>query len=121
VTGFRGSLPFAHADVHAKENTVSWRPEKKHDAASLLFTVCALDAANSVPWADFDGRLERGAKAFEVRRALTKKTLRKLISEYKKNRIEQADEIPVNLYGLNVSEGRGKKLDAEIASIVDDA
>jgi hypothetical protein len=119
VTGFRGSLSFAHAEVHAKENTVSWRPEKKHDAASLLFTVCALDAANSVPWADFDRRLGRGAKAFEVRRSLTKKTLTDLIIEYKKTRIDQADEI--HLYGVNVSRNRGKELNSKIASIVKDA
>jgi hypothetical protein len=118
VTGFRGSLPFAHADVHAKENTMSWHPEKKHDAASLLFTVCALNVANSVPWADFDGRLGRGAKAFDVRRAHTKTILAELISEYKKTRIDQADEI--QLYGVKISD-RVQKLQTQIASILKDA
>jgi hypothetical protein len=117
VTGFRGSLPFAHADVHGRENTASWRPEVKHDAASLLFTVCALDVANSVPWVDFNGRLEPGAKAFDVRRALTKKTLKKLIREYK-TRMDQADER--KLYGVKVRD-RAEKLDTKIADIVNDA
>jgi hypothetical protein len=118
VTGFRGSLPFAHADVHGRENTASWGPEKKHDAASLLFTVCALDVANSVPWADFNGRLEPDADAFDVRRALTKKTLKKLIREYKNTSADPTDER--ELYGVKVSD-RAEKIDTKIAYIVNDA
>jgi hypothetical protein len=116
VTGFRGSLPFAHADVHAKENTQSWLPKKKHDAASLLFTVCALGVANSVPWAGFDGRLGQQAKALEVRRALTKKTLKELISDY--------DGISVHLYGWKVGkdgETRSATVVSRIEDIVNDA
>jgi hypothetical protein len=78
-----------------------------------------LYAGNPVPWADFDGRLEQGAKAFEVRRTLTKEALANLISDYKKNTTEQADE--VHLYGVNVSRDRGNRLDTEIESIVKDA
>jgi serine/threonine protein kinase len=119
VTGFRCSLPFAHADVHEKENTVSGFPDEKHGDASLFFTVCALDVANLVPWADFDGRLGRGANAFVVRRALIKKALKKLITEYKNTSADQADEI--HLYGMNVSGGRVTKIDTKIAGIVNDA
>jgi hypothetical protein len=76
-----------------------------------------LDVANSVPWVDFNGRLEPGAKAFDVRRALTKKTLKKLIREYK-TRMDQADER--KLYGVKVRD-RAEKLDTKIADIVNDA
>jgi hypothetical protein len=118
VTGFRGSLPFAHADVHGRGNAASWSPEKKHDAASLLFTICALNVANSVPWADFNGRLKPGTNAFDVRRALTKTTLRELIREYKNTSADPADKR--ELYGVKVRD-RAEKIDTKIADYVDDA
>ena len=57
VVGFRGALPFAHAEVHGKENTQRWHPEAKHDLASLGFSIAAYMSDQSVPWHGFYKRI----------------------------------------------------------------
>ena len=82
VIGFRGSLPFAHASVHAKCNTQRWTPQEDHDNIPLLFTVCALSKENPVPWPAFTSRLSQkdNEEAFGSRRHDTEQALVTLIS-----------------------------------------
>jgi serine/threonine protein kinase len=75
VKGFYGTLPFAHAEVHKKANTQEWIPRAKHDKASLLFTLFALDAGTPVPWSGFNRRLDEDTGVLKKRRDDTKKFL----------------------------------------------
>ena len=75
--GFRGSLAFAHQEVHQKRNTTVWRPMPKHDTASLLSTICALSTGVPIPWQGFYERDPDNA-CFLDRREQTKKSLRAL-------------------------------------------
>jgi hypothetical protein len=79
IVGFRGSLAFAHAFIHGKENTVEWSPKEEHDLASLAFSVAALMHTRAVPWDGFSRRLGNDASAkelFEERRTLARKLLK---------------------------------------------
>jgi hypothetical protein len=53
VVGFRGSLAFAHVEIHKKESTQRWKPAPKHDFASLAFSVAAFIHGRAVPWDGF--------------------------------------------------------------------
>lgn len=75
VQGFRGSLPFAHADIHKRGNNDLWKPQPNHDIASLLFTLCALTLGQSVPWEGFCKRVCDDS-VFESRRSQTMTSLK---------------------------------------------
>ena len=75
--GFRGSLAFAHREVHQKRNRTAWRPMPKHDTASLLFTICALSTGVPIPWQGFYER-NPDTTCFLDRREQTMKSLRAL-------------------------------------------
>ena len=76
LRGFQGSLPFAHAAIHAKTNTQVWSPIPEYDFASLLFTICALKKGVAVPWHGFTKRLSNGEDdALKDRRNQTKGVL----------------------------------------------
>jgi hypothetical protein len=81
VKGFYGTLPFAHAEVHKKANTQEWIPRAKHDKASLLFTLFALDAGTPVPWSGFNRRLDEDTGVLEKRRDDTKKFLKTFVEK----------------------------------------
>ena len=74
VKGFRGSLAFAHREVHQKSNEKFWCPMPKHDNASLLFTICALSTGVPIPWQGFYER-NPDEECFSDRREQTKKAL----------------------------------------------
>ena len=79
VVGFRGSLPYAHAKVHAKAR---WWPKKEYDTVPLLFTVCALSMGQIVPWPQFTGRLSHSTDpAFVARSEDTVKELQNLLAK----------------------------------------
>lgn len=113
VVGFRGSLPFAHAEVHAKTNNQRWKPAPEHDFASLMFTVCALWEENSVPWPAFNARLGKRDTAFKHRRDRTKEKLVDLFKEQKEGRLVLCD--------TDVSKFREKKFKSFIAQRIKDA
>jgi hypothetical protein len=80
IVGFRGSLAFAHASIHAKKNTVAWSPTEDHDLASLAFSVAAFMHTRAVPWDGFSRRLGNDnsvAELFEARRTLAGELLDK--------------------------------------------
>jgi serine/threonine protein kinase len=51
---FRGCPPFAHSDL-LHPALKKWKPDDKHDMASLSFTIASLLAGRSVPWFGFSG------------------------------------------------------------------
>ena len=116
VHGFRGSLPYAHAAVHAKANTVTWKPRDVHDIASLMFTVCALVEENSVPWPGFSARLDQGNQAFENRRDITQKKLVGLLRDYQGCSGEQ-----IMIHGMDVSAVRAAHFESKIKSHLENA
>jgi hypothetical protein len=77
MVGFCGSLTFAHADIHRKENTYEWNPKNEHDLASLAFSVAAFMHVRAVPWDGFSRRLGKAEELFTERRALAGKLLDK--------------------------------------------
>jgi serine/threonine protein kinase len=54
LSQFRGCPPFAHDDL-LHQGLEKWRPDEKHDMASLSFTIASLLAESSVPWFGFNG------------------------------------------------------------------
>lgn len=122
--GFRGSLPFAHAEVHAKTNGQPWKPKAVHDNASLLFTVYALREMKAVPWSGFHGRLSKNANAFQVRREETKKALLDLITKYQDSfnaldELEKTTRLVISLYGLgSISTTQQPKVMTAIENLV---
>jgi serine/threonine protein kinase len=50
VVGFRGSLTFAHAEIHYNENAKAWKVEEKHDFVSLAFSIATFVHGRAVPW-----------------------------------------------------------------------
>ena len=77
AVGFRGSLAFAHREVHQKGNTTAWTPKPNHDTASLLFTICALNTGVPIPWEGFYERKPHD-RCFVDRREKTEKALEAL-------------------------------------------
>jgi hypothetical protein len=76
VVGFRGSLAFAHVEIHKKNNTQSWTPAPKHDFASLAFSVAAFMHGRAVPWDGFSRPLQGGDDAnIKQRRLISYKYL----------------------------------------------
>jgi serine/threonine protein kinase len=77
VVGFRGSLAFAHAEIHYKENAKAWKVEEKHDFASLAFSIAAFVHGRAVPWDGFSSRLDKDDIAFTERRKMANDLLTK--------------------------------------------
>ena len=96
--GFRGTLAFAHAQVHQKENIIEWTPKAAHDKAPLLFTIFALYEDNMVPWPEFSQRRSGNDQAFATRRDKTKIGLHQLIQAWK-NRTDLGE---TKLYGQKI-------------------
>ena len=54
LSQFRGCPPFAHSDL-LSQGLGTWKPDDKHDMASLSFSIASLLARSSVPWFGFNG------------------------------------------------------------------
>ena len=127
--GFRGSLPFAHAKVHARGNVESWTPDESYDNASLLFTVCALQEGSSNPFKGFHRKIEDGKtnqskptsdSPFKEREEKARASLNDLLSvgEDDRSLSEGATKELVLLYGHDISTIDNTKKD-KIMVIVD--
>jgi serine/threonine protein kinase len=85
---FRGCPPFAHSDLLCPR-LQKWLPDKKHDMASLSFTIATLLAGSSVPWFGFNNcnvepdrlkeRLEIATELLRERNNKLHETTRKLL------------------------------------------
>lgn len=116
VVGFRGSLPYAHAAVHAITNKQRWKPKAEYDIASLMFTVCALWEDNSVPWPGFNARLGKNDQAFQHRRDQTKKKLVDLLEKY-----QESGGGRLWLHGMDASTVRASNFKSVIKQCIKDA
>jgi molybdopterin-binding protein len=54
LSHFRGCPPFAHSDLLC-QGLEKWKPDIKHDMASLSFTIASLLAGSPSPWCGFNG------------------------------------------------------------------
>jgi len=73
VTGFCGSLAFAHTKIHTKNNTDKWSPKAEHDFASLGFTIAAFMDGHEVPWRGFSRQHKKKDHPYIIERR--KKTI----------------------------------------------